>query len=505
MDSTAVARSLKDNISSLGYFVPEFILIGLMLVLMIVDMMIKREKTPWLGMIALGGSIIALVAVFAQASLPPMGLFNNMMAVDPFSWFFKTLFLGSMVMVVFLSMSSLELAGRNVGEYFILLTATTIGMFWMASATNLLTIFISIETVSITSFALASYLKTVKRSSEAGLKYTIYGAFSSGLMLYGLSLLYGLTGSLNIIEISKILSTSQPHPLTLFISVLLILAGFGYKIASVPFHFWAPDVYEGAPTPVTAFLSVGPKAAGFAMLIRFFNTGLATTEDGAIWYTVADVNWPQLLAVVSAATMTLGNLIAIKQNNLKRLLAYSSIAHAGYALMGVVLLTREGVYATMFYLVAYYLMNLGAFLVVIICQDLIKSERLEDYRGLSFRAPAVAAAMTIFLFSLTGLPVTVGFVGKFYLLAALVRGGEQYIWLAVVAVINTVISLFYYARIFKAMYLESTDDLVLTRIPVATSALALLAILAVPTVLLGAYWAPLFDLTVSSVKFFAGL
>jgi NADH-quinone oxidoreductase subunit N len=505
MDSTAVATSLKDNISSLSYFIPEFILIGLMLVLMIVDVMIQREKTPWLGMIALVGSVIALVAVFAQASLPPTGLFNNMMAVDPFSWFFKILFLGSMVMVVFLSMSSLELAGRNVGEYFILITATTLGMFWMASATNLLTIFISIETVSITSFALASYLKTVKRSSEAGLKYTIYGAFSSGLMLYGLSLLYGLTGSLNIIEISKILSTSQPHPLTLFVSVLLILAGFGYKIASVPFHFWAPDVYEGAPTPVTAFLSVGPKAAGFAMLIRFFNTGLATTEDGAIWYTVADVNWPQLLAVVSAATMTLGNLIAIKQNNLKRLLAYSSIAHAGYALMGAVLLTREGVYATMFYLAAYYLMNLGAFLVVIICQDVIKSERIEDYRGLGFRAPAVAAAMTIFLFSLTGLPVTVGFVGKFYLLAALVRGGEQYLWLAVVAVINTVISLFYYARIFKAMYLETTDDLDLTRIAVAPSALVLLAILAVPTVFLGAYWAPLFDLTVSSVKFFAGL
>ncbi len=505
MDSTAVATSLKDNIGSLNYFIPEFILIGLMLVLMLVDVMIQREKTPWLGMIALAGSVIALIAVFAQASLPPTGLFNNMMAIDPFSWFFKILFLGSMVMVVFLSMSSLELAGRNVGEYFILLTATTIGMFWMASATNLLTIFISIETVSITSFALASYLKTVKRSSEAGLKYTIYGAFSSGLMLYGLSLLYGLTGSLNIIEISKILSTSQPHPLTLFISVLLILAGFGYKIASVPFHFWAPDVYEGAPTPVTAFLSVGPKAAGFAMLIRFFNTGLATTEDGAIWYTVADVNWPQLLAVISAATMTLGNLIAIKQNNIKRLLAYSSIAHAGYALMGAVLLTREGVYATMFYLAAYYLMNLGAFFVVVICQDLIKSERIEDYRGLGFRAPAVAAAMTIFLFSLTGLPVTVGFVGKFYLLAALVRGGEQYIWLAVVAVINTVISLFYYARIFKAMYLESTGDLALARIPVAPAALALLAILAVPTVLLGAYWAPLFDLTVSSVKFFAGL
>lgn len=505
MDSTAVASSLKDNISSLSYFVPEFILIGLMLVLMIVDIMIQREKTPWLGMIALGGSVIALIALLAQNALPPMGLFNNMMAVDPFSWFFKILFLGSLVMVVFLSMSSLELAGRNVGEYFILLTATTLGMFWMASATNLLTIFIAVETVSITSFALASYLKSVKRSSEAGLKYTIYGVFSSGLMLYGMSLLYGLTGTLNIYEIAKILSSSPPNPLTLFISVLLILAGFGYKIASVPFHFWAPDVYEGAPTPITAFFSVGPKAAGFALLIRFFNTALATTEDGMMWYTVANVNWPQLLAVVSAATMTLGNLIAIKQNNIKRLLAYSSIAHAGYALMGTVLLTREGIYATLFYLVAYYLMNLGAFLVVIICQDIIKSERLEDYRGLGFRAPAVAVAMTIFLFSLTGLPVTVGFVGKFYLLAALVKGGEQYIWLAVVAVLNTVVSLFYYARIFKAMYLETTDDMVLTRLPVSMAALVLLAVFAVPTVLLGAFWGPLFDLATSSVKFFSGI
>jgi NADH-quinone oxidoreductase subunit N len=293
--------------------------------------------------------------------------------------------------------------------------------------------------------------------------------------------------------------------LTLFVAVLLVLAGFGYKIASVPFHFWAPDVYEGAPTPITAFLSVGPKAAGFALLIRFFNTGLATTEDGAIWNAVAGLNWPQLLAVVSAATMTLGNLIAIKQNNIKRLLAYSSIAHAGYALMGTVLLTREGVYATMFYLVAYYLMNLGAFLVVILCQDIVKSERIQDYRGLGFRAPAVAAAMTVFLFSLTGLPVTAGFVGKFYLLAALVRGGEQYVWLAVVAIINTVISLFYYARIFKAMYLEPSADEAWTRIPVSATALVLLAVLVVPTVLLGVFFGPLFEWASSSVRFFPGL
>lgn len=492
---------LQDNIASMSHFVPELVLAGLMLVLMVADIFLKREQTPWLGVVTLAGSIVALIALIAQFNEPARGLFNNMMAADPFAVFFKLIFLASMIFTVLLSFSSLELAGRNVGEYFILLTATTLGMFWMASATNLLTIFIAVETVSITSFALATYLKSVKRSSEAGLKYTIYGVFSSGLMLYGFSLLYGMTGTLNIHQIAQQLAGGSPHPLALFVAFLLILAGFGYKIASVPFHFWAPDVYEGAPTPITAFFSVGPKAAGFALLIRFVTTGLSVSE-GTQWAAIAGVNWQQLLAFVSFATMTLGNLVAISQNNIKRLLAYSSIAHAGYALIGVVLLTPEGINATMFYLVAYYLMNLGAFLVVIIVQELVGSERLQDYRGLGFRAPVVAACMTLFLFSLTGLPVTVGFVGKFYLLAAVIRGSEQFYWLAIAAIVNTVISLYYYARIFKAMYLESPSAPAPAALPVSAPALVMLAVLAVPTFVLGLAFSPLLNLARAAVKFF---
>jgi len=497
------ASQLQDNLASINYFLPEFILAGVMILLMLGDMLLKRERTPYLALAALLGIVVTLAAVLSQYSLPDRLLFNNMMVLDRFSLFFKLLFVASTGMVILLSMSSVELSGRSVGEYFVLLIATTLGMFWMASSTNLVTIFISIETVSICSFALAAYLKNVKRSSEAGLKYAIYGGFSSGLMLYGISLLYGLTGTLNIYEISQILANGAPEKLTLFVSLLLIIAGFGYKIAAVPFHFWAPDVYEGAPTPITAFLSVGPKAAGFALLLRFFMSGVSTNV-GDMWQTVANSNWPQLLAAIAALTMTLGNLIAIVQNNIKRLLAYSSIAHAGYALMGAVVLTKDGMFATMFYLVVYYLMNLGAFMVVIIFQQLIGSERVQDYRGLGFRAPAVAVAMTIFLFSLTGIPLTAGFIGKFYLFAALIKGSSEYYWLVIVAGLNSVVSLYYYARIIKAMWLEKTDT-ELAPLPVSVPAVILVFVLAIPTIIFGLYWAPLSELTNYSAKLFSSL
>ena len=506
------STSLQNNIESLGIFIPELLLTGLILILVIADIILKKEKSPWISFIALGGVIVTFIAVLAQYQmLDPDGsgsngrsIFNDMLAVDPFALYFKLIFLAAAFMVVFLSIASIELSGRSVGEYFTLLIAATLGMFLMASATNLITIFISIELVSVTSFVLATYLKTRKRSSEAGLKYAIYGAFSSGLMLYGISLIYGLTGTLNIYEIGEILSTNSPDRLTLFMSVLLILAGFGYKIASVPFHFWAPDVYEGAPTPITAFLSVGPKAAGFAMLIRFFNVALVTggtNGDSSAWFSIAGLDWPQLLAVISAATMTLGNLIAIVQNNVKRLLAYSSIAHAGYALMGIVLLSEQGIYATIFYLVVYYLMNLGAFLVVIVIQDLVGSESINDYKGLAWRAPIPAVAMGVFLFSLAGLPPTGGFIGKFYLFAALIKGGTAYYWLAIVGILNSVVSLYYYARILKAMFFERIEEKVSVQLRVSPYNVTLLAVLVIPTILLGVYWAPLAKLAKFSVEF----
>ena len=502
------ASTLQNNLASLNYFIPELILAGVIVVLIVADLILKEERSPWTAFIALAGLVVTLVAVYHQYELGSRSIFNDMLVLDPFSLFFKLLFIATTIVVVFLSLGSVELSGRPVGEYFTLILATTLGMILMASATNLITIFVSIELVSVTSFILATYLKTRRRSSEAGLKYAIYGAFSSGLMLYGISLLYGLTGTLNIYEISDTLATTSPDRLALFVSVLLILAGFGYKIASVPFHFWAPDVYEGAPTPVTAFFSVGPKAAGFALLMRFFNVALGSQGGGAEagdWTAFTGLDWSQLLAIIAAATMTLGNLIAIVQKNVKRLLAYSSIAHAGYALMGVAVFSDDGRYATMFYLVVYYLMNLGAFLVVMVNQELVRSESIEDYKGLGWRAPIPAVAMAVFLFSLTGLPPTAGFIGKFYLFASVIKAGPGFYWLAVVGIMNSVVSLYYYARILKAMYFEKAPVGEPGQLAVSPYYVTLLAVLVVPTLLLGVYWAPLADLANFSLEFIRAL
>ncbi len=496
---------IKDNLISLNYFLPELLLTGLIIVLVIADLFLKDERSPWLSFVALAGCVVVLLSVIAQFDLGSRSLFQHMLVVDPFSVFFKLLFLASAIAVIFLSIASVELAGRPVGEYFTLLIALTLGLFLMASSTNLVTILLSIEFVSIVSFVLATYLKTRRRSSEAGLKYAIYGAFSSGLMLYGLSLLYGLTGTLNLYEIGDVLASRDSNGMALTLSTILILAGFGYKIASVPFHFWSPDVYEGAPTPITAFLSIGPKAAGFAVLIRFFNVALAgePANGASQWSALPELDWPMILAVVSAITMTLGNLVAIVQTNIKRLLAYSSIAHAGYALMGVVVLSQDGIYATMFYLAVYYLMNLGAFLVVIVFQDLLGSEKIADFKGLAWRAPVPAIAMAVFLVSLTGLPPTAGFIGKFYLFAAVIKAGPAFYWLAVVGLLNSVVALYYYARILKTMFFDKAAEE--NSISVSPYYVTLLALLAAPTIILGVYWAPLQKLATNSVEFLRAL
>jgi NADH-quinone oxidoreductase subunit N len=286
------------------------------------------------------------------------------------------------------------------------------------------------------------------------------------------------------------------------IALILIFAGFGYKISAVPFHMWAPDVYHGAPIPVTAFLAVGSKAAGFALLMRFFYPALAKGGADGAWQFPAGVDWPQLMLVISMATMTLGNLAALNQQNVKRLLAYSSIAHAGYTLMGFVVLSNEGLRAMLFYLVVYYLMNLGAFLVVMVVANNTGREDLEGFRGLAWRGGAIPAiAMAIFLFSLTGLPPMAGFIGKFYLFAAVVK--EQFYYLAVVGILNSVVSLYYYVRIIKTMFLDTpqgTDGVV----TLDAHNGSLLAFLSVATVILGLYWTPVFDFADRSIRFFVG-
>jgi NADH-quinone oxidoreductase subunit N len=359
-------------------------------------------------------------------------------------------------------------------------------MFLMASATDLLVAFLSLETVSIMSYILSGFKRRDRKSSEASLKYVIYGGVASGVMLYGMSFLYGLAGSTSVTAV-QVAAMNTPSTAMVVLAVVLCLAGFGYKIASVPFHMWCPDVYEGAPTPVTAFLSVGPKAAGFALLIRFF-TGAVPATLGSGASTTSP--WPLLLGIIACATMTLGNLAALQQTNLKRLFAYSSIAHAGYLLLGLCAGTTEGLRAILIYLVTYLFMNIGAFVVIMAISDAGLGETVDDYKGLGKRAPWAAFAMAVFLSSLTGLPPLAGFFGKFYLFYALLaKGGTLLVTIAVIGVLNSAISLFYYARIFRAMYFETgpEEKLVLPRLHTVT-----MGLMAIPTIgLFLVAWSPL--------------
>ncbi len=495
---------ILNNIASIKYFYPEASLIGAVLVLIILDLMFRNRRRHWQAYVALAGLAPALLfAVKLYTGGKAGSLFSEMLALDPFAGFFQILFITATALTILISLISADTSGgENQGEYYAFLLVVTLGMFLLASSIDLLMIYLSLELVSITSYVLAGFLKGARRSSEAALKYVIYGAVSSGVMIYGMSLLYGLTGSTSLNEIYSALRMAPPSSsFAMFVSVLLVLAGFGYKIATVPFHMWSPDVYEGAPTPITAFLSVGPKAAGFAVLIRFFYMAMAGPGPAeGIWTQVADIGWPVLVGLLSAGTMTVGNLIAINQSNVKRLLAYSSIGHAGYILMGFVLLSADGLKAMLFYLVVYLIMNLGAFLVVIIVANQLGSEEIDDYRGLGWRAPFLASAMTVFLFSLAGIPPTAGFIGKFYLFAAIFSKQEFY-WLAIVGILNSVVALYYYARIVKAMFMDESSEQSRLKIPLSQT--VLLSVLVAPTILFGIYWAPLAQFVSTSIKFLA--
>src|SRR5947207_7081582 len=421
---------------SLAYFLPELALSAAILAVVLVDLATTgsagRRASELPGTVALIGAGAALVLTLGLPSLGVRGLlddptrawlFSRMLVFDGFSVFFKVLLGLALLAVIWMSAGSREVRGQpNEGEYCALILSAGLAMFLMAAAANLLMAYLSLEFVSLVSYVLTGFLRHNSRSGEAALKYLIYGGVASGTMIYGMSWIFGLTGSMDYAEINAALLHGGPDRLTLFIALVLMLAGFGYKIAAVPFHMWAPDVYHGAPIPITAFLAVGSKAAGFALLMRFFYPALSRAGEAGAWQFLAGVDWPQLMLVTSMVTMTLGNLAALNQQNVKRLLAYSSIAHAGYMLMGFVVLSTDGLRAMLFYLVVYYLMNLGAFLVVMIVANSTGREDIDGFRGLAWRGGAAPAiAMAIFLFSLTGLPPLAGFVGKFYLFAAVLR------------------------------------------------------------------------------------
>ena len=494
---------LKD----LSLFTPEAALTATLLVAIIADL-IFRKRPVVVSTLVLAGFVVTAVFVVGQTELHA-SIFGNMIAVDSFALFFKLIIIVAAILIVVFSLGSAELnsPGRKLGEYYSLLTALTLGMMLMAGANNLLMMYLAVELSSISSYILTGYTREAPDSSEASLKYVIYGATSSGLMLYGISIIYGLTGSLDISVINQALPQAIARggsaTFALLIAGLLTIAGFGYKISAVPFHFWAPDVYEGAPIPITAFLAVASKAGGFAMMIRFFKVTFIDTRVIGIpagsWATLPGFDWFHVIAAISVITMTLGNLVAIWQNNMKRLLAYSSIAHAGYMLMGVVVLNNDGLTAVMVYFAIYLFMNLGAFYVVMLVANKIGSEDIDDYRGLSARSPFLAVALAIFLLSLTGLPPTAGFIGKLYLFLALINHG--WVWLAVVGALNTVIALYYYVRVFRNMFLRAEE----TRggaLGLGSIQMAMVLVLLVPTLLLGLYFSPLVQLAQSSVRIF---
>ena len=490
------------NLQSLSLYWPELILSGTILLAIIIDIFSESLQSKKVSNWVTLGLLLTLIAV-AITKHSPTSLFMDTLAFDPFASFIKSIVILATILVIVISRNSNEFKGYHTGEYYILLAVMVFGMFLMASAIDLIMVYLSIEIVSLMSFILAGYLKDNPRSNEASLKYVIYGAFSSGIMLYGLSIIFGLTGTTKFFAIRDAITTlDASSSLALTLSTVFVLAGFGYKISAVPFHFWTPDVYEGSPTPITAYLSVAPKAAGFALMIRFFNQVFIDGDSLSTigWYADVSFAWPELLGVISVVTMTLGNLVAIQQNSVKRMLAYSSIAHAGYMLMAFPTVSSEGVFAVMIYLVMYLFMNLGAFFVLIYVSQKEGGENFEHFSGLGWRMPIVGIVMTVFMFSLTGLPPTVGFIGKFYLFVAVINAGSSFYWIAFFGAINTVVSLYYYMRVVKTMYLdgEPSEEIVVPSFSITV----IFLVLAVPSVFFGIYWTPILNWVKDSLLFF---
>jgi NADH-quinone oxidoreductase subunit N len=368
-------------------------------------------------------------------------------------------------------------------------------------------LFLSLEMVSLSSYIMVGYLSHERQSNEASLKYILFGAVSTGSMLYGFTLLFGLTGTTKLLQIREALAqgaAAGDNGLVMLVATVLILAGFGFKTASVPFHFWCPDVYTGAPTPVTAFLSVAPKAAGFATLMRFFLTGMTNTSGGGqVWQSFGIMNWPLLLVIMSVITMLLGNIAALRQENLKRMLAYSSIAHAGYILMGTVVLTSQGVQSVLVYLITYLFMNLGAFMVVIEIYNRTGSFELREYRGFWRRSPFLTISMSIFMLSLMGIPPFAGFFGKFYVFGAAVN--RDLAWFAVVGALNSVIAVYYYARVIKTMIIDPAAEGSDTgSIRLSWTSQVLVWLMLLPTVGLMIFWNSIQTLTANSMRMFFG-
>jgi len=425
---------------------PEILLLALAVIILVVDLASQRSRgllLAWLTALGLTG-ILIIAFHYGRPGENDVLIFGGMLRHDWMAFSFKVLFLFAAAMTALLSIDVEGIADR--GEYYALLVVATLGMSLMASSADMIMLFLAIETTSIPLYILAGFMKGDDKSTESGLKYFLFGALTSAVMLYGFSLLYGFSGDTNIYRLSEAMYAGAVSPWLIGGMAVLVLVGFSFKISAVPFQFWAPDVYEGAPTPITSFISTASKAAGFAVLLRFM---LAV-------FPAIEAEWVTLLAIIATVTMTVGNLLALPQTNIKRLLAYSSIAHAGYAMIGLVALSSFGTASVIFYLIGYVVTNTAAFAVVILFARSAGSDEIEDYAGLSRRSPGLALVLLVALLSLGGMPPLAGFVAKFYIFAAAVESG--WIWLAFVGVLNAIIGLYYYMTILKVVYLFRSED-----------------------------------------------
>ncbi len=440
---------------NLHLFVPEIILAAVAVLVVLIDLFVRQKgvlkAVSLIGLAAAG--IYAIVLWKGTDGEIPVLIFNNMLSVDAFALFFKVLFAGIAFLVILASEDYIDKFKRFQGEYYALILLSTLGMMLMAATSDLISLYISLELASISLYVLVSFLKD-RKSTEASLKYLLLGAIASAVLLYGMALVFGSTGETQLGAIASSIQSMGLQGLAdspaLLIGIVLMISGLGFKIAAVPFQMWVPDVYEGAPTPITAYLSVASKAAGFAFILRIFYSAFGTPD----WLSQ---NWGMIFAVLAVVSMFVGNIVAIPQTNIKRMLGYSSIAQAGYLMVGLATLgfaaagAIDGQSTIVFFLASYSVTNLGAFITIIAISNKIDSDNIADYAGMGKRSPLLALALTLCLISLIGMPPAAGFMAKFFIFSAAVQ--NDLIWLVIIAVINSVISAYYYLRVVKVMWL----------------------------------------------------
>jgi NADH-quinone oxidoreductase subunit N len=472
---------------NLELFIPELSLCFFAIVVVLFDLFIQRKGL--LAVVSIVGLVVAAgftIAMWRGAwEGTSQAIFNNMLAVDNFALFFKLIFLGIAALVILASVDYVSKFARFQGEYYALVLFSTLGMMLMAATTELISIYIALELTSISLYILVGFLKDPK-STEASLKYLLLGAIASAVLLYGMALIFGFTGKTQLGEIALVIQAMSPQALldspALILGIVLLIAGFGFKIAAVPFHMWVPDVYEGAPTPITAYLSVGSKAAGFAIILRVFYSAFGLP----VWLSQ---DWGLIFAVLSAIGMTVGNVVAISQTNIKRMLGYSSIAQAGYLMVGLAAVglssaADPGTNGVLFFLAAYALTNMGAFIAIIAITNKLNSDLIADFSGMGKRAPLLALGLTLCLISLVGMPPAAGFMAKFYIFSAAIQ--HNLLWLVIIAVLNSVISAYYYLRVVKVMWLgqpvseEKVLSSVALRVALSLSCLGVLLLGIIP-------------------------